>query len=112
MKRPFLHADKGAKAMLSVRPEELTMGEKMAFLLIMALFEVKEQVTMHDVKQANTGVKENTTNSLIISLVNKGYLTKQRSNQYFSKAYLTVTDKGLLLARSFRSALASLRSLG
>jgi DNA-binding MarR family transcriptional regulator len=111
MKRPFLNAYKGAKAMLSVRPEELTMGEKMAFLLVMALFEVNNQVTMYDVKKANNGVKENTTNSLIISLVNKGYLTKQRSNQFFSKSYLTVTDKGLLLARSFRSCFASLGSL-
>jgi DNA-binding MarR family transcriptional regulator len=112
MKRPFLHAYKGAKAMLSVRPEDLTMGEKMVFLLIMALFEEKDQVTMYDVKQANKGIENPTTGLLIRNLCSKGFLTRSRSNQFFSRTYLTVTDKGLLLARSFRMALASLRSLG
>jgi DNA-binding MarR family transcriptional regulator len=111
MKRPFLNAYKGAKAMLQTKPEDLTMGEKMAFLLIMALFEVKDQVTIYDVKKANEGVKEQTTTKLIYNLSNKGYLIRSRSNQFFSKAYLTVTDKGLLLARSFRSSFASLGSL-
>jgi DNA-binding MarR family transcriptional regulator len=112
MRRPFLNAYKGAKAMLTVKPEEMTMGEKMAFLLILALFEAKDQVTIFDVKKANEGVKENTTTALVYSLTKKGYLSTTRSNQYFSRTYLTVTDKGLLLARSFRMALASLRSLG
>ena len=98
--------------MLSIRPEELTMGEKMVFLLVMALFEEKDQVTMYDVKQANKGIEKPTTGLLIRNLCSKGYLARNRSNQFFSKTYLSVTEKGLLLARSFRSALASLRSLG
>jgi DNA-binding MarR family transcriptional regulator len=111
MKKPFLHAYNGAKAMLTVRPEDLTMGEKMVFLLIMALFEVKDQVTMFDVKEANKGIEKRTTAQLIRNLCSKGYLTRSRSNQFFSRSFLTVTDKGLLLARSFRVALASLGSL-
>jgi DNA-binding MarR family transcriptional regulator len=109
MKRPFLTAYNGAKAMLETRPEDLTMGEKMAFLLVLALFEVNDQVTIYDVKKANKGINEMTTIRLIYNLTSKGYLSKQRSNQYFSRTYLSVTDKGLLLARSFRSAFGSLR---
>lgn len=98
--------------MLEEKSSGLNMGEKMVFLLILALFEKREQVTVFDVKQANKNVKQCTTEKIISNLTAKGYLSKTRSNQYFSRTYLTVTEKGLLLARSFRVAFASLSSLG
>ena len=112
MKNLFLSLYKSSKVAMETSKEDLKLSEKMVFLLILALFQKQDQVTIYDIKKANLGINERTTDRLIRQLINKGYLTKQRSNQYFSRTYLTVTDKGLLLARSFRMALASLRSLG
>ncbi len=112
MKKPYLAIYKGAKVMLEVNSDKLKVGEKMVLLLILALFESNDHVTMHQVREANTNVKIKTTYALINGLMAKGLITKQRSNQHYSKTFLTVTDKGLLAAREFRVLFASLSALG
>lgn len=84
------------------------MGEKIVFLLVMGLLEQKEVITIHEVKQANLPSNLKTTENNFYALKAKGYFTTQRSNQFFSRAYITPTEKAFLLLRSFRSLVASL----
>lgn len=99
------------KATLLFEKESLSIGEKLVFLLIMGLLEKNEQLTLFDIVSANKPTNQSTTRKLIDALKAKGYFTTQRSNQFFSRAYITPTEKAFLLLRSFRSLVASL-SLG
>lgn len=104
-----LEAYKTTKATLTFEAENLMIGEKLVFLLIMGLLEKHGVITLHEVKEANLPTKISTTSSIFEKLKAKGYFTTQRSNQYFSRAYITPTEKAFLLLRSFRSLVASLR---
>lgn len=73
-------------------------------MLICGLFERLEVVSQYDVVKENEKFSAPFTYKIVSSLVRKGYLSKQRSNQYFSRSYLTLTDKGNL----FKSKLYSL----
>jgi hypothetical protein len=96
------------KAMFMLDPEGLKIGEKLVFLLIMGLLEKKDSLTLYEVIQANKPTNTNTSNRIFRQLKAKGYFTTQRSNQFFSRAYITPTEKAFLLLRSFRSLVASL----
>ncbi len=82
----------------------LTVGEKIVFLLVVALMGESETVTRFDVLRTNKGNK-NTTASNLRSLILKGYLSASRSNQYFSRSYLSLTEKGLLLKAHIKKTL-------
>lgn len=97
------------KATLTFEKENLSIGEKLVFLLIMGLLEQNDQLTLHELKKANEPTNEGTTAGILNQLKRKGYFTTQRSNQYFSRAFITPTEKAFLLLRSFRSLVASLR---
>ena len=108
MKTDPLYAYRLTKATLTFEAERLSIGEKLVFLLIMGLLEQNGVITLHEVKKANSPTNEGTTAGLLNQLKAKGYFTTQRSNQFFSRAYITPTDKAFLLLRSFRSLVASL----
>lgn len=84
------------------------IGQKLVFLLIMGLFEKNDQLTLFDIVEANKPTNESTTRKIIDALKAKGYFTTQRSNQFFSRAYITPTEKAFGLLRRFRSLVASL----
>lgn len=109
MKANALLAYQLTKATLTFEKENLSIGEKLVFLLIMGLLEQNEQLTLFEIVEANKPTNESTTRKLIDALKAKGYFTTQRSNQYFSRAFITPTEKAFLLLRSFRSLVASLR---
>jgi DNA-binding MarR family transcriptional regulator len=98
----------GIKIAMHGKAEDLKLGENIVFLLILALFESMDQVTIFDVKKANEGVKEHRTHKIVSELARKGYLMRNRSNRHFSKSFLSVTEKGLLYARCVRSSFGSL----
>lgn len=71
------------------------------FSLIIAIINKKGTCTAYDIITANTGlkkpIKRETTYTNISRLQKAGYINKTRSKRHFSRTYLTLTEKGLLL---------------
>jgi DNA-binding MarR family transcriptional regulator len=88
----------------SVGETGLIFGEKAVFLLIVTLLEENSSLTQYDVIKLNNA-PEKTTYNIISKLIKKGYLSSTRSNQYFSRSYLSLTEKGLLLKAHIRKVL-------
>ena len=88
------------------RQYELRKGQTILFILILSLFETQSTVTRYDVIRLNRGNK-NTTSSNLVKLHQIGLIQTQRSNQYFSRAYLSLTPKGLLLKSQLKKVLNS-----
>lgn len=74
--------------------QELRMGEKLVLITLIRLLGEKQVITKNDVCTANQA-KRDTTYHLIQSLERKGYLESKRSNQYFSRSFLSLRGKGL-----------------
>ncbi len=79
-------------------------GEKLVFSLVVALMGESGTVTQFDIINANKANKK-TTYTIIARLIKGGYLSASRSPQYFSKSYLSLTEKGLLLKAHIRKTL-------
>ncbi len=88
----------------SVGTDGMNYGERAVFGLILAYLEAGDSVTQYDIIKAN-GAKEVTTYAIIKRLILKGYLSASRSNQYFSRSYLSLTEKGLLLKAHIKKTL-------
>ena len=84
----------------------LNKGHLIVFTLILALLEYNDIISKYDVKQANR-INPNTTNSNILYLEKIGLLTSKRSNQFFSRSYISITPKGLLLKSQLKKVLNS-----
>lgn len=73
----------------------------MIFSLISGLLSLNGTCTIYDVAIANNGINGTLNRSVTdkhVSLLYKaGYINKNRSKQHFSRTYLTLTEKGLLL---------------
>ena len=89
-----------------MKNNNLNKGQLIVFTLILAMFEYNDILSIYDVKKANR-TNEFTTMNNIASLRKKGLIKTQRSNQYFSRAYLSLTDKGLLLKSQLKKILST-----
>ena len=86
---------------------DLLRSEYFVLLLVIGLLSKnKGIVSQIEVCKANKAIKHTTTYTLIRQLTEKGYLSKHRpSNQFYSRSYLSLTDKGLLLQAKILEAL-------
>jgi DNA-binding transcriptional regulator PaaX len=100
---------KSVSSMMQLNPAKLDLmrGEYVVFSLICGLIRANNGiVSQYEVCEANKGTIKETTYNIIHRLTKKGYLSKHRpSNQYYSRSYLSLTDKGLLLQAKILDAL-------
>jgi DNA-binding MarR family transcriptional regulator len=101
MKINLQHIEAGIRYFLTEGNEELTPGEKFVLILTSRLLEQFQVVSKQEVCE-NNQAKPATTYGFLKSLEHKGFIRSTRSNQYYSKSYLSLTEKGLL----FKSKLA------
>jgi hypothetical protein len=84
----------------------MNKGNIIVFILILSLFEQNTIVSKYDVIKANRS-KKMTSHANIYQLINLGLLSANKSNQFFSKSYLSLTPKGLLLKSQLKKVLNS-----
>lgn len=89
------HVENGIRFYLKFENHLLTGGEKLVLILAIRLLEEKQVVSKQDVCLENhAGLS--TTYSILYSLERKGYIQCQRSKQFFSKSFISLSVKGLL----------------
>ena len=89
--------------------KDINMVQLIVFCLIAGLLDRKGSTTMFEVNKLNSGenkLRLGGTHRYINELFEKGYLNKQRTGAYFSKTYLSLTEKGLLLKSRLNSILS------
>jgi DNA-binding PadR family transcriptional regulator len=100
---------KSMSVYLKMPPKEfgLMKGEYVVFSLVCGLIQRnKGIISQLEVCKSNSDIITGTTYNIIHRLVKKGYLSKHRpSNQFYSRSYLSLTDKGLLLQAKILEAL-------
>lgn len=84
--------------------KEISLGEKIALISVIAVFDTKEVVTKQDIIRVNKA-KADTIYANLRNLEKKGYIQSTRSNQFYSLSYITLTDKGNLFASRLRRIL-------
>ncbi|MCS5488913.1 hypothetical protein [Algoriphagus limi] len=89
------HIEAGIRYFLTEGNDELTPGEKFVFILTIRLIDQQHIVTKQEICKSNQA-KPATTYAFLRSLEHKGYLKSNRSKQYFSRAFISITQKGLL----------------
>lgn len=94
----------GLEHFLSLEERNLRIGEKMALIAIIALFETQDTATKKEIIGI-TKAKAITTYKNIKLLEDKGYVESARSNQFYSRSFLTLTDKGNYFASRLRRIL-------
>jgi len=82
--------------------ENLSGGEKFVLIITIRLLKEKQVISKQDICNENK-VKNSTTYSIIKSLENKGYLTSKRGNQFYSKSFLSLINKGLMFSNNFKT---------
>ena len=88
------------------REINMRKGNIIVFLLILALLENNKELSKYEVIRANKS-PDGTTRTNIQQLERLGLITSKRSNQYFSRSYISLTEKGLLLKYKLRKVLLS-----
>lgn len=92
----------GIRFFLSECNKELTMGEKFVLIVVTRLCDQNHVVSKLEVCDANS-IKKNTTYSLLRALETKGFLKSVRANQFYSKSFVSLSDKGLLFASRLKT---------
>ncbi|AMQ55615.1 hypothetical protein [Algoriphagus sanaruensis] len=95
MKINLQHIEAGIRYFLTEGNEELTPGEKFVLILTSRLLEQQQVISKQEVCD-NNQAREATTYGFLKSLENKGFISSNRSNQYYSKSFVSLTEKGLL----------------
>lgn len=103
-RKAFKHTYKTFKAFFDKSVIDCPLGAKIVFSLILGLFEDNEVLTKNDVCKANNQ-KIGTTYAYIKMLEDLGFITSQRTNEYYAKSYIELTDKGKLTASRLRRVL-------
>lgn len=106
IKNNLKHIETGIRYFLTKGNNELRIGEKLVLITVIRLLAEKQVITKYDVCNANH-IKRDTTYHLIQSLERKGYLVSNRSNQYFSRSYLSLKGKGLKFSSEFKKEVLS-----
>lgn len=94
--------ESGIRFFLSKGNQELTMGEKFVLVIVTRLLEELQVVSKLEVCEAN-GIKKNTTYCLLNSLEKKGILKSVRSNQFYSKSFVSLSDKRVLFVSRLKT---------
>lgn len=83
--------------------EGLETREFFVMLLICYAVEKQDVISLFDIKGYNKRYSHSLTSIAVKGLTGKGYVKTIRSKAYFSKAYIELTDKGLLFkSKMFR----------
>ncbi|AMQ57089.1 hypothetical protein AO498_11630 [Algoriphagus sanaruensis] len=90
----LLHIEAGIRYFLTEGNEELSPGEKFVLILTARLLDEHQVISKQEICEVNQA-KPATTYGFLKSLENKGYIRSNRSNQYYSRSFITFTDKGL-----------------
>jgi hypothetical protein len=104
-RKEFRHSYKTFKAFFNKDIIDTPLGAKVVFSLVLGLFEDKAILTKDDVCKANSA-KRATTYAYLRILEDAGFLTSERTNEYYSKSYIQLTEKGNLTASRLRRILA------
>ncbi|GAB2479021.1 hypothetical protein [Algoriphagus taiwanensis] len=94
MKINLQQIEAGIRYFLTEGNEELTPGEKFVLILTSRLLEQHQVVSKQEICDKNQA-KKATTYGFLKSLENKGYISSDRSNQYYSRSFVSLTERGL-----------------
>lgn len=92
----------GIKFFVSEYNNELSMGEKIVLITIIRIAEEINIVTKNEICKENN-ISHSTTYSIIKSLEKKGYIISLRGKQFYSKSYVSLTNKGLLFSYQIKN---------
>ncbi|MCH7402899.1 hypothetical protein ACFOUP_16765 [Belliella kenyensis] len=95
------YLESGMRFFLTSHNKDLRLGEKFVLLTIIRLLEENQIVSKSDVCKENK-VSNSTTYAIIRALECKGFVKSIRQNQYYSKAFISISPKGLLFKNSLR----------
>ena len=96
------HLEYGIRFFVSEYNKELSMGEKIVLITIIRIAHEINIVTKNDICIENK-IRHSTTYSIIKSLEKKGYIISLRGKQFYSKSYVSLTNKGLLFSHHIRN---------
>jgi len=86
---------------------DLEYKEILIFLLVLSCFEREKVVCKTSIVNMNNQYSNDVTYNSLKVLESKGIISSVRNKKFFSKSFISLTSKGLLLKRSLNKYLSS-----